>query len=311
MGTLQTINGRPVLRFERRLAQPPARVWKAITEPAEMAHWFPATVDTELKVGATMRFTFDDMPVEATEGEILELDPPKLFVFRWGQDVLRLDLIPEGSGCRLVFTHTLSGTGPMGDRRAAARHAGGWDGCLDLLLAHLAGQRAESGMDEWFERNERYVETFGLAEGELLDQADGHLVRFERDLVQPSEAVWAAMTRQTAVERAGRPPAPVTNPKVPAGEFAVVEPARALEYGWVHDDRPAGTVRWEITTHDFGCRLVVTQTLPRRLAMLCASVLAAWQVQLELFVASLHGQIRSWPADRVAELEKLYSDRLR
>jgi uncharacterized protein YndB with AHSA1/START domain len=83
--TLQTIDGRPVLRFERKLAHSPAKVWKAITDPAEMAHWFPAAVDTELKPGATMRFTFPDAaPLEATgEGEILEFDPPKVYAFRW------------------------------------------------------------------------------------------------------------------------------------------------------------------------------------------------------------------------------------
>ena len=32
--TLETANDRPVLRFERRLAHSPEKVWKAITDPA-------------------------------------------------------------------------------------------------------------------------------------------------------------------------------------------------------------------------------------------------------------------------------------
>ncbi|MGH3328571.1 MAG: SRPBCC domain-containing protein [Streptomycetales bacterium] len=75
--TLRTVAGRPVLRFERHLAHPQEKVWKAITDPDEMAHWFPARVETELKVGATMRFRFDGMDVADTEGEIVEVDPPQ------------------------------------------------------------------------------------------------------------------------------------------------------------------------------------------------------------------------------------------
>ena len=32
--TLDTVDGRPVLRMERRLAHPPEKVWRAIHEPA-------------------------------------------------------------------------------------------------------------------------------------------------------------------------------------------------------------------------------------------------------------------------------------
>jgi uncharacterized protein YndB with AHSA1/START domain len=41
-GTLETIDGRPALRFERRLAHSVERVWRAVSEPAELARWFPA-----------------------------------------------------------------------------------------------------------------------------------------------------------------------------------------------------------------------------------------------------------------------------
>ncbi|MBV8934055.1 MAG: SRPBCC domain-containing protein, partial [Kutzneria sp.] len=55
--SLRIVEGTPVLRFERRIAHPPAKVWRAVTDPAEMAHWFPAAVETELRTGAAMRFT--------------------------------------------------------------------------------------------------------------------------------------------------------------------------------------------------------------------------------------------------------------
>ena len=44
-GTLETINGRPALRFERMLTHSVERVWRAISVPAELERWFPAAAD--------------------------------------------------------------------------------------------------------------------------------------------------------------------------------------------------------------------------------------------------------------------------
>ena len=40
-GTLESAENGYRLRFERRLDHSPERVWRAITEPEELAHWFP------------------------------------------------------------------------------------------------------------------------------------------------------------------------------------------------------------------------------------------------------------------------------
>lgn len=313
--TMDTIGGRPVLRFERRLAHPPDKVWKAITDPAEMAHWFPAKVETELKVGATVRFHMDE--IDDTTGEIVELDPPKLFVFRWDGDLLRFELIPDGSGCRMVFSHTLSGSATWGDARFSAQHAAGWDGCLDLLAGRLDGVEVDSSMDDWFGRNERYVEDFGLAEGEVRDHPDGRLLRFERVLVQPAAEVWAALTTQDdhgdtttpALTVGTQPPPAATTSAVPDGRVTTVEQEHVLEYVWQSDAADAGRVRWELTRQDFGCSLVLTQTVPTHAAGLVPKLLATWQVHLEQFIAGRHNVTRPWPADRVTTLQQHYAER--
>ena len=48
------------VRFERRLAHPLERVWRAITEPDELAKWFPAKprIEGERRVGAKLQFTY-------------------------------------------------------------------------------------------------------------------------------------------------------------------------------------------------------------------------------------------------------------
>ena len=146
-----------------------------------MGHWFPATVETELTVGAPMRFTFPgEAPIDgARDGEILEFDPPRVYAFRWNTDVLRFELVPDGDGCRLYFSQTLGG-GSIG-RLGAARNAAGWDHCLGSLRALLDGREA-GAFTEWVPAMEHYVAVFGLGEGERTETGDGYELHFVRDL---------------------------------------------------------------------------------------------------------------------------------
>ena len=161
-GTYLEIDGRPALRFERSLAYPVERVWRAITEPAEIHRWFPAAVELELRVGGPMSFRFDDPHAPPTDGEVTELDPPRLFAFDWGGEQLRFELERAGDGCRLLFTHFLS------ERIQAARDAAGWEKCLTELDRLLAGEDAKApgigATPEWRELYDKYVAA-GLPSG--------------------------------------------------------------------------------------------------------------------------------------------------
>jgi uncharacterized protein YndB with AHSA1/START domain len=306
--TLHTIDDRPTLRFERLLRHDPETVWRAVTTPAEMAHWFPAVVETEPRVGAQMSFTFEGQDT-ATHGEILELDPPKVFAFRWNDDVLRFEVVAQQQGCLLVFTHTLGGDW-LG-RLAAGRNAAGWDVCLAALDARLAGQGFEQP-DDWATRIGSYVGEFGLGEGEVHVADDGWVVRFARDLVwRPVAEVWALLVEQQVAEVGSVPPVRFTNGYVPAGSVAAVEAPRVLEYEWLHDGTAAGRVRWELSQDpQQGTRVELTQTVPARLSHLRPTLLAAWQTHLELLFAAVLDDVRPWPDGRVEELERLYVERL-
>lgn len=311
--SLRTIDGRPVLRFERRLRHAPAKVWRAVSDPAEMAHWFPTHVEAELRPGAPMRFTFpEEAVVDGTwDGEVLEVDPPRVFMFRWNADVLRIELLPDGEGTRLVFTQTLGG-GWVG-RLGAGRTAAGWDQCLDQLAGRLDGVPVADRTD-WLAPMERYVEEFGLGYGSARPVDEGWELHFARDLVwKPPADVWAVLVEAGTPSAGEEPPLPATNAYVPAGRVTSVEPPRVLEYEWTHDGAAAGRVRWTITSDpELGVRVEVTQTVPARLVAVRASALAAWHVQLELFFAAVHGDVRCpWPKDRTEDLAKEYALRLR
>jgi uncharacterized protein YndB with AHSA1/START domain len=279
--TLSYVNGEPTLRFERRLRHAPAKVWRAVTDPEEMRHWFPAAVEAELRPGAPMRFVFPEEAVvdDAWDGEVLEVDEPKVFMFRWNADVLRIELIPDGDGCRLVFSQTLGG-GRVGFL-AAGRTAAGWDTCLDQLVARLDGTTVPERTD-WLTPMADYVEKFGLGEGTV----DGTELRFARDLVwRRPEDSWRLLT--DGIERG----------TVPPGTVVRTEEPRVLEYEW-----QAGTARWEfLSDPKLGERVELTVSTTRREA-----ALATWHHHLELFFAAVMGAPRDWSEDRVAELTKHY-----
>ena len=48
-GTYEIVDDRSALTFERRLAHSVERVWRAVTEPAELAHWFPSAMSGDLR----------------------------------------------------------------------------------------------------------------------------------------------------------------------------------------------------------------------------------------------------------------------
>jgi uncharacterized protein YndB with AHSA1/START domain len=153
-GTYATDDGRPAVRFERRLPHPVDAVWRCVTEPAELRHWFPTSVELELRVGAPMRFEHGDG--EGFEGELRELDPPHRIAFLWGDDLLRFELEPDGDGTRLTLVHVLLGEGDD----AAARTAAGWHVCLAALERTLAGAPAaatDGPSPEWRTRYDEYV----------------------------------------------------------------------------------------------------------------------------------------------------------
>jgi uncharacterized protein YndB with AHSA1/START domain len=153
-GVLEQIDGAWQLRFERRLAHDPARVWRALTRPEELAAWFPTTIEGSLRPGSPLRFNFADQPLEGFDGEVIAADENRLLEFVWGEDRLRISLAPEDGGTRLTLIDVLD------DRGKGARDGAGWHVCLDNLEA-LLDDTAPPASDAWKSLNESYQERFG------------------------------------------------------------------------------------------------------------------------------------------------------
>jgi uncharacterized protein YndB with AHSA1/START domain len=156
-GTLEQLDdGRWQLRFTRTLRHPLARVWQAITEPEQLAHWFPTTIEGERAAGAPLRFSFPGGQAPPFDGEMIACEPPSLMELRWGPDIVRLELraIPEGTELTLLDT--------LEERGKAARDGAGWHTCLDGLEAALNDdENPREAIGAWHDVHGRYVEHFG------------------------------------------------------------------------------------------------------------------------------------------------------
>lgn len=284
-GTLFTHDGHWALRFERLLRHPPEKVWRAITEPEQLAGWFPARIEGERAAGAPLRFVQEG---GSMDGKIIEHEPPRLFGYTWGDAVMRFELRPDPAGTLLIFTHTFD------ERPSAASFAAGWHQCLDALTGVLVGRpapipQAGGSSRAYRVRHEAYAEVFGLLAGSV----EGGAVRFERLLPYPAAQVWAALSSPAPVPSGPAPapsgpaaavgghgvavggavPAGATSAAAPSGAVTEAEEPRTLAYA-----AGSGPVRWELGPGPGGTLVTLTHRVP---AAGQTEALAAWHARLE------------------------------
>jgi len=136
-GEVRKVGGDYEVTFVRRLAQPVAKVWAALTVPERLADWL-AKAEVDLRIGGRISFYWEAHDYRMT-GVITELDPPRLFAWTWPSpehpaSVVRWRLEPDGDGCRLTLHQTGLSAPPL--RGVAAgwhTHLEGLPGAVDGL----------------------------------------------------------------------------------------------------------------------------------------------------------------------------------
>jgi uncharacterized protein YndB with AHSA1/START domain len=141
-GTVETIDGRYVLRYERRLAHPVARVWAALTEPAQLEAWL-ARAEIDLVTGGRVVLRWLNTDTEGNYavacGTITRLEPPQLLEIDTDiHGLLRWHLRPDGDGCVLTFTSTVALAADWLPLVLA-----GWHAHLDFLTDALDGHAVD------------------------------------------------------------------------------------------------------------------------------------------------------------------------
>jgi len=169
LGTLEQDDGRWTLTFVRRTPHPVEKVWRAITEPEHLAVWFPTTIDGERSAGSPLSFSFPSPDAPPMQGEVLAFDPFERFEFRWGDEVVRIELTPiDDGGCELRLVNRFDEVGK------AARDAAGWHACIDRLTCDLDDAEWPWGPDgRWKALFELYVERLG-PEASVIGPPDWH-----------------------------------------------------------------------------------------------------------------------------------------
>jgi len=132
------------LSFELDLPHPPAKVWRALTDPDLLAEWLLPAIDFTLEKGAS--FLFKTQPVGGWDGivhcRVADVEPERTLRYDWGvgdmATVVSFTLTPTESGTRLSLVQ--SGFRPDQKQNwGGARY--GWKtmgGKLIDLLARMA-----------------------------------------------------------------------------------------------------------------------------------------------------------------------------
>jgi uncharacterized protein YndB with AHSA1/START domain len=118
----------------RELRHPPALVWQALTDPAQLSEWAPFDTDRNLAaVGPAKLSTVGTPTPQVSETTVKRAEAPRLLEYSWGSNELRWELEPTGSGTRLTLWNNI-------DRRYISWGAAGWHICFDVLERLLAGE---------------------------------------------------------------------------------------------------------------------------------------------------------------------------
>jgi uncharacterized protein YndB with AHSA1/START domain len=142
-------------RYEREefIAAPLARVWAAISEPAQLKEWFaeptyPLTPGGE----GTLHFRFDDGSEATPPVQVVATEPPHRFAFRWrshsadpaksvadqANTLVEITLAEEADGTRVRIVE--SGFEALPDdvgATALRENTQGWDEVLRNLVTYV------------------------------------------------------------------------------------------------------------------------------------------------------------------------------
>jgi uncharacterized protein YndB with AHSA1/START domain len=139
------------LNLKRVLGAPPSAVFRALTEPDELAKWWgPAgfaapSIELDLRVGGSYRIAMQPPAggVFYLSGEFRDVDPPSrlAYTFRWEdpdpddrETVATLTLRDLGESTELVLAQ-----GPFATEPRRALHRQGWTDSFDKLEELVRG----------------------------------------------------------------------------------------------------------------------------------------------------------------------------
>jgi uncharacterized protein YndB with AHSA1/START domain len=146
----------------RDLRHPAAKVWQALTDPAQLREWAPFDADRSLSSVGPVKLSTVGMPTpQVSEMRVTRADAPYLLEYQWSGNDMRWQLEPLGGATRLTLWHHI-------DRGFISMGAAGWHICLDVLDRFLAAEplgrivSGEAMKFDWRRLNAEYAKQFGI-----------------------------------------------------------------------------------------------------------------------------------------------------
>lgn len=158
--------------------------------------------------------------------------------------------------------------------------------------------------------------TTGIAQYEIENNLC--TMRFERQIAQPIERVWAALTEPEELKAWFYPFVGT----LAVGETVVIpwdedgglttrivefDPPKVFAWTWHKPGEPESIVRWELSSESAGTKFVLTHSLPVLGAREPTDTLAGWQEHIDTLVDNLTGNPRAWSNDVWRSLKNRYA----
>lgn len=140
------------------IAASPERVWRALTDPAELGAWFRVRVEGPIEAGREVRMISQCQGYEGKRFtvRIVEMTPPRRFVWQWcpgavdpaidysrePRTTVTFTLEPAGAGTRVTVAETGFDLVSI-ERRAKVYkdNSQGWPAVMEWLREHVEAKR--------------------------------------------------------------------------------------------------------------------------------------------------------------------------
>jgi uncharacterized protein YndB with AHSA1/START domain len=136
----------------------PSRVWRALTDPAELSAWFKVTIDGPIAQGGEVQMTSTHAGYEGQRFKVwfVELTPPKRLVWQWhpgevdpaidysreARTTVTFVLEPSAGGTRVILSETGFDEISLARRAKAFNdNSQGWAEVLTWLQKHAEAAR--------------------------------------------------------------------------------------------------------------------------------------------------------------------------
>jgi uncharacterized protein YndB with AHSA1/START domain len=137
---------------------PPQRVWRALTDPAELSAWFKVTIEGTIAAGTVAQMTSTHAGYEGQRFKVwfIELTPPRRMVWQWhpgevdpsfdytseARTTVTFELEPSGSGTRVILSETGFDEISLARRaKVFSDNSQGWSEVLTWLQRHAEASR--------------------------------------------------------------------------------------------------------------------------------------------------------------------------